>query len=146
VLAGDIISDAEPGGWNERRPIVRAGGDGIRSRGEQSVEGIARAGHERADRNCCIGSQQRTGAWVLRLAVGSAARRRRGATWLVEERRTGQGPFVGEEVHALPQIVVLRRLMDKAHADVQREAGIDPPVILDEKLHVVEHVVAFNVL
>ncbi len=83
---------------------------------------------------------------ILRLAHVRRARPTTRAGRTVQLWRLGLIPLIEEEVGRLFIRVVLRLLMDEAHAVIERKAVAHLPVVLDEPLDVLVLVRALNEL
>ena len=104
-------------------------------------------GHEGADRERRVRSEQLAGQRIHRLTVGAGARIRAvDAAGDVEHRRRRTGPLVDEEIRRLAERVVLRRLMHQPHAVIERELPVHFPVVLHVALDVVVDVFALDAL
>ena len=143
LVAAHVVGGADPRGDAERGPDVACVGDAL-SRAEDAVGFDPGARHRLADQAVGAGAEKRAGPRILRLPVGAAARRGAGTGRLVEPRRVGGTPAIGEEVGGLAEAIGLRRLMHEAHAVVDRQPIGRAPAVLQVALDVVVDELAFD--
>ena len=145
LRAGNVVRRAEPRRVADRRPLVVVFRDAVAGL-HDAVERIAGVGHELADGQRGVRTEQLPGDRIPRLTVGAGTGAGPDAPGHVERGRGARRPPLGEEVRRLQVLVVLRPLIHEAQAVVERQLRAHLPVVLHVPVDLIVEEAAFHEL